>query len=82
MDAWRDAQIDTAVESFPYGKESIAGRRQTPLHFMLPFLWANSTITLLSHMHTLGFCNLKGMSRRDACKLHGQITGQARASLN
>ena len=38
MDGWRGGWIDTAVESFACGKDSIAGRRQNPPHFMLPFL--------------------------------------------
>lgn len=33
------------------GKDRIAGRKQTHLHFTLLFLWAKSTVTLLPHLH-------------------------------
>jgi len=72
MDGWIDGCMERWADRYGSGElplwegEHCRQETNSSLHFMLPFLWENSSITLLSHMHTLGFCNLKGMSRRDA----------------
>lgn len=64
------------------GKDRIAGRKQMDMHFMPPFLWANSSITPPPQAHTLVFYHLKAMSTRDAWKPSWALMWYSCVSLN
>lgn len=66
MDGWRGGWIDTAVESFACGKEHCRQETKSSAFH------ASISLSKLNHhppvpqAHTVGFCNPKRISRRDA----------------